>query len=306
MLARRRLLTGTLRASTRCNSTAAPKTTKALVALPPRLLPADDDNRVPRPPRRNRFGGTAFVLGFIPLFTFGLGVWQIRRLKWKVALIEELDEKLDREPIPLPPRVNIDVMPEFAFRKVVVRGIWDDEHTILLGPKKYDVEHGFDVITPLKRSGGSTLFVNRGFISREAVEQFLKHRSDGKEVEVLGMLHAPGERNKYTPDNKPETGDWHWLDLTAMKEHAGGDAAKVQAVLIDEIFDGHSAQITQKISRGEPVGRPGTIELRNMHAVYAATWWFSLSAATSVLFLRLIMRGRGPNTTFNKPRGRAF
>lgn len=109
MLARR-LLSRVSRTGTRCNSStstaSSSKTSTALVPLPPRLLPINEDAGVPRPPRRARFGGTALVLGFIPLFTFGLGVWQIRRLKWKVALIDELDEKLDREPIALPPRVK--------------------------------------------------------------------------------------------------------------------------------------------------------------------------------------------------------
>ncbi|KAH7106947.1 SURF1 family-domain-containing protein [Auriculariales sp. MPI-PUGE-AT-0066] len=275
---------------------------QALVPLPPRLLPVDEDTAVPKPPRRPRFSGTALVLGFIPVFTFGLGVWQIRRLKWKVALIEEVDEKLGREPIPLPPRVNVDVMPEFAFRKVRVWGSWDHGYTMFFGPKKYDVEHGFDVITPLLRTNGTTVLVNRGFVANAHMNDFLAaSRQDSQsQVEVLGMLHSPGPRNKYTPDNKPEEGEWHWLDLAAMKEHAGGDRAHVQAVLIDEIFDGHSALAVQNISKGIPVGIPVAIELRNMHAVYAATW-FSLSAVTSLLFLRLIMRGRGPSDIFNKP-----
>lgn len=132
---------------------------------------------------------------------------------------------------------SVDALPEFAFRKVRLYGTWDDARSILLGPKKYDVEHGYDVITPLKRPNGSTLLVNRGFISRDRAGEFLKQRSDqSKEVEVLGMLHAPGERSKYAPDNHPETGEWYWLDLAAVKEYAGGDAAKVQAVLVDEIF----------------------------------------------------------------------
>ena len=42
------------------------------------------------------------VVGFIPIFTFALGTWQVQRLQWKVALIDELKEKLDREPMILP------------------------------------------------------------------------------------------------------------------------------------------------------------------------------------------------------------
>ncbi|EJD51968.1 hypothetical protein AURDEDRAFT_181536 [Auricularia subglabra TFB-10046 SS5] len=308
MLARR-LPLRQLRQFARCNATqsssaqsSSSTTHKALVALPPRLLPVDENAGGPHPNKRSRFSGPALVLGFIPIFTFGLGIWQIRRLKWKLGLIEELDDKLARPPIPLPPRINLDALPEFAFRKVRVRGTWDSARSILYGPKKYDVEHGFDVITPLQRPNGSTLLVNRGFVARDRVADFFaRDRANaGKEVEVLGMLHAPAPRSKYAPDNDPEKGDWHWLDVQAMKEHAGGDDEGVQAVLIDEIFDGHSALATHNIAHAIPVGIPPSIELRNQHAVYAATW-FSLSAATTVLFARLILRGRGPNPIFNKP-----
>jgi len=39
----------------------------------------------------------------MPIFTFALGTWQ---LKWKVNLIDELQEKLEREPINLPRQVK--------------------------------------------------------------------------------------------------------------------------------------------------------------------------------------------------------
>lgn len=58
------------------------------------------------PPRPWYLSPTTLVLGFIPVFTFGLGYWQIRRLQWKVSLIEELEDKLRREPIRLPKNIK--------------------------------------------------------------------------------------------------------------------------------------------------------------------------------------------------------
>lgn len=46
------------------------------------------------------------LTGFIPIFCFGLGTWQVQRLRWKVALIDELEEKMERDPLPLPGRVK--------------------------------------------------------------------------------------------------------------------------------------------------------------------------------------------------------
>ena len=46
------------------------------------------------------------IVGIVPIFTFALGTWQVQRLKWKVNLIDELQEKLEREPMLLPRQVK--------------------------------------------------------------------------------------------------------------------------------------------------------------------------------------------------------
>lgn len=49
---------------------------------------------------------TMVLVGIMPFFTFALGTWQVQRLKWKVNLIDELEEKLRREPLMLPPKIK--------------------------------------------------------------------------------------------------------------------------------------------------------------------------------------------------------
>ncbi len=46
------------------------------------------------------------LVGTIPFLTFALGTWQLQRLKWKINLIDELEEKLQLRPVPLPPKVK--------------------------------------------------------------------------------------------------------------------------------------------------------------------------------------------------------
>lgn len=53
-----------------------------------------------------RWTGTTYVLAFIPVFTFGLGTWQVKRLFWKRALIEDLNDKMARDPMALPKNVK--------------------------------------------------------------------------------------------------------------------------------------------------------------------------------------------------------
>ncbi|KAJ1301742.1 hypothetical protein OPQ81_008975 [Rhizoctonia solani] len=252
---------------------------------------------------------TTLILAFIPIFTFGLGTWQIQRLQWKLALINELDEKSRREPLILPKRINLSVLPEFAYRRVLLTGTWDPDpsHTILLGPRTRDHVLGYHIISPLIRGdGASSVLVNRGFVSRDTLEQAKQVASgvrpdipktaglvasaatQGK-VQIEGMLTSPAKRNRFTPDNKPEIGEWYWADAEAMAK--------------DELFTGDGAEASRRSAHGIPIGRPPEIELRNMHATYAATW-YSLSAATAFMFFVLVRRGRGgKDPKFTQPNG---
>ena len=63
-----------------------------------------------------------YVLAFLQCFAMYLGFWQLRRLKWKVSLIDELEDKLRRDPLPLPRNINMDVLSEFEYRLFQVHG----------------------------------------------------------------------------------------------------------------------------------------------------------------------------------------
>jgi len=126
------------------------------------------------------------------------------------------------------------VIPEFVFRRVLVKGRWDHAHTMLLSPRVREGVHGFHVITPLIRDNGSTILVDRGFVSREFADSIPEPEEN--EVEVLGMLRMSQKRNFFTPDNKPDEGEWYWTDVEKMAEYAGGEKAGVQPVLLEEFF----------------------------------------------------------------------
>lgn len=106
---------------------------------------------------------------------------------------------------------------------------------MLLGPRVREGTAGFHIVTPLVRSDGSTVLVDRGFISNEFAGH-TESREEDKEVDVLGMLRTSQSRNNFTPDNHPEEGKWYWTDVDAMAEYSGGDRAGVQPVFVEEIF----------------------------------------------------------------------
>ena len=285
------------------------------------------------------------LVGIMPFFTFALGTWQVQRLKWKVNLIDELEEKLRREPLMLPPKikyvhsrpgnvpqspnertpfVSLAIIPEFVYRKVLMSGKWDYGHTIIVGPRTRDGTAGYHVVTPLVRSNGTTVLVDRGFVSKDAIEKFSKAADADEEVFVQGMLRVSQVRNNFTPDNHPEKGEWYWIDVDAMAEYAGGEKANVQPVFVEEIFgvylsgvrllaayvcvEGHAGEAAARLREGIPVGKSPVVEMRNSHMSYVVTWQvhalsffhlthsrpsrYSLSAFTTFMFLRLLTRQR--------------
>jgi surfeit locus 1 family protein len=206
--------------------------------------------------RYSLFSPTMIVLGTIPIFTFALGTWQVQRLKWKVSLIDELTEKLEREPIVLPNKVkcvlncvirclqhtlhspvSISAIPEFIYRKVVLTGKWDHARSMLLGPRVRDGANGYHIITPFIRLNGTTVLIDRGFISQEFADTIRRTSEvDGEEVTISGMLRDSQARNRFTPDNHPEVNQWYWADVDAMAEYAGGATDNVQPVFIEQLF----------------------------------------------------------------------
>lgn len=55
---------------------------------------------------RRRWGPVTIGLALCPIITFGLGTWQVQRLRWKVDLIENLEDRMSLDAIPLPRKVK--------------------------------------------------------------------------------------------------------------------------------------------------------------------------------------------------------
>lgn len=160
---------------------------------------------------------------------------------------------------------------------------------MLVSPRVREGVHGVHVVTPLVRDNGSTILVDRGFVSNELLSS-IDSIKDDREVEVLGMLRTSPPRNAFTPENEPEAGKWYWNDVEKMADFVGGDAARVQPVFVEQIFgayiehlagktfinihtEGHAGEANSLLTKGLPVGRAPTVDLRNSHLSYVITWY---------------------------------
>ncbi|KAF8665326.1 hypothetical protein AX16_000345 [Volvariella volvacea WC 439] len=176
---------------------------------------------------------------------------------------------------------------KFVYRKVYIKGKWDHARSMLLSPRVRDGVHGYHVVTPLIREDGSTVLVNRGFISKEFALDNKYQKPEGQ-VEVLGMLRISQPKNIFTPTNRPAEGKWYWVDVNAMADYAGGEDEGVQPVFMEQIFEGHEGEANMSLERGIPIGRAPTVDLRNSHLSYVITW-YALSGLTTFMFARVLM-----------------
>jgi len=168
----------------------------------------------------------------MPITAFILGTWQVQRLGWKSRLIAKSEDRLVRDPLPLPPHIDPSVISEFDFRRVLATGTLRHDQEMLVGPRMRNGEDGYMVITPLERKDGSTILVNRGWINKKHRNQRTRPDSLVKgEVTIEGLLREPWKKNRFTPENRPDKGEFYFPDVYQMAALTGSQPVWVEATM---------------------------------------------------------------------------
>src|SRR5919202_6716272 len=222
--------------------------------------------------------GLAALVGVAVLAA--LGVWQLRRLAWKEALIAHVAERVHRPAEPLPPEARWSALrPEdYEFRHVRVSGryLGDREvhaFTSLSEPKGPFGGPGYWVFTPLVLADGAAVFVNRGFVPMDRKDPATRAgREAAGPVEVTGLMRAPDRAGLFTPDPDPGKKVFFLRDPAAMARAAGLD--RVAPFYVDAAESGPG---------GLPQGGETRLSFPNPHLGYALTW-FGLAAALILMF----------------------
>lgn len=227
------------------------------------------------------------LLVLMPIISFGLGCWQVKRLQWKHNLIANAESQLALPPLPLPANLNVDVISEFDYRRVTATGEFDHAHEMLVGPRLYEGRNGFLVVTPLIRKDGSKLLVCRGWIEQSFERQSTRPESLVKgPVTVHCLIRKTPKKNMFTPDPKPEIGRYYFMDIPEMASRTGS-----QPIYLQELEDRESELLPEMAAmRGIPIGAPPKVEFRNTHFQYIMTW-FGLSIITTAMLV-LVFRQR--------------
>lgn len=261
--------------------------------------------------KTSSFSSRVFIglLCLMPIISFGLGTWQVKRLRWKTDLISEAEDRLTLPPLPLPPVVNPKIASshEFDYRRVVVKGTFRHDQEMYVLPRMRDGKEGFFVLTPLVRSDGSKLLINRGWIAKKFLPQETRPLSLPQgEVEIECLLRKTPEKNFFTPDAPPiESPMYHFMDINDMSRKTD-----CQPIYIEELLDlegisklpdiqGEILSVEQIERRGIPVGSSGKVEFRNTHFQYILTW-YGLSVFTTIMLFTLFKQSRQSTNTIKK------
>lgn len=218
------------------------------------------------------------AIALLPLIAIllGLGIWQVERRAWKLALIDRVEQGLAAAPVPAPgPAEWRGIGRDASYRKVRVSGQFLPCRTRLaqavteLGPGKW-------VMTPLVSDRGFTVFVNRGFLPEG------QHLPDCAGVQpapthVTGLLRLSEPKGGFLRANDPAADRWYSRDVAAM----GQGLTPLAPYFID----------ADRSGGGWPRGGMTVVRFSNNHLVYALTW-FGLAALTAWFAWRA-WRGRG-------------
>ncbi|XP_036385299.1 surfeit locus protein 1 [Megalops cyprinoides] len=226
-----------------------------------------------------------WLLLLIPVTTFGLGTWQVKRRQWKLQLIEDLKSLTTAEPINLP--VDLMELNSLEYRRVKVRGRYDHSQELYILPRSpvdpereareagrlsSSGETGANVITPFYCMDlGITILVNRGYVPKNKIRPETRMKGQvSDELDVVGVVRLTEQRKPFVPHNDIEGNHWHYRDLETMARVTGAEPIFIDAELASTI-------------PGGPIGGQTRVTLRNEHMQYIATW-YGLCMATSYMW----------------------
>ncbi|MEK4033440.1 SURF1 family protein [Methylocystis sp. IM3] len=222
----------------------------------------------------------AAAAALVAALLVGLGVWQLRRLAEKEALIARVEARVHLAAKPVPPPSEWAALDpaEYEFSHVTARGRYlpgRDALVFMKPPEGFGLEPGYMVLTPFALAEGGVIFVERGFVPTSRAEDAAGRAPPSGETTLTGLMHGPQRRNAFTPADTPDRFIWFTRDAGPIAARLGlSDAAPFTLALEAPASAGPN---------GFPRPASTAPEFANNHLSYALTW-FSLAVALVVMF----------------------
>ena len=183
-----------------------------------------------------------------PVVTAGLGIWQVYRYQWKLNLIKQAQDSLDKKPLKDPTNE--------PYRRIQLNGTLEDEKILVNGVE--NGVRGHYVIQPYIINN-QRILIQRGF------------QKDGKTLTTTSDqgLVLQNEQQGYRPDNNNTV--WYWKDINTISKLFHTDPILIGMIKNEQ----HKSGIEAK---------PG---YHNNHMQYIITWFtLSVFTAAAITFKR--------------------
>ncbi|TQF32425.1 SURF1 family protein [Bradyrhizobium sp. UNPA324] len=203
------------------------------------------------------------LIAFVVLIA--LGIWQIERRAWKLALIDRVEQRVHAAPQPIPAPVSWPAVSAAndEYRHVNVTGRFlHDRETLVQAVTEEGP--GYWVLTPLQRSDGTQVLINRGLVPSERRDASARRdgNPDGR-VEITGLLRITEPKGGFLRNNVPQHNRWYSRDVAAIAAARG--LHDVAPFFVDADAGSQSA--------GGPIGGLTVVRFPNNHLIYALTWF---------------------------------
>ena len=210
----------------------------------------------------------------------GLGVWQLQRLHWKLALIAEVSGHMTAPPISLDEALGMDA-DSVQYHRVVLQGRFANTKEAYVFTTDAAGEPVYHVLTPFLTNDGRTLLVDRGYVPKERLGPAAHSSIDG-ETGLIGVWRVPDAPGAFTPSPDLAHRIWYARDVTGI---AAADRVRLAAPVLIEADAAPNPG-------GWPKGGQTVVSFRNEHLSYAITW-FGLAAGLAGVYLAYhISKGR--------------
>ena len=198
------------------------------------------------------------------LMFIALGLWQLQRRVWKLALITNVEQRLHAQPTAAPgPGDWSRVTREHdEYRRVVAQGLFrNDAETLVQAVTERG--SGFWVLTPLFTRTGPIL-INRGFVPNERRARATRSSGDvTSAVTVTGLLRITEPGGGFLRNNDSRADRWYSRDVAAIASARGIEDAAPYFIDAD----------ATRNRGGLPLGGFTVVTFRNAHLVYSLTWF---------------------------------
>jgi surfeit locus 1 family protein len=212
----------------------------------------------------------------------GLGVWQLERLQWKLALIARVGSHMTAAPVSLD-RVMAMTAEQAQYRHVTVTGRFDHAREAYVFTTDAQGEAVYHVLTPLRTGDGRWLMVDRGSVPPARLNPASRAAANGAgETQVTGVWRKPDAPGLFTPAPDLKRRIWYARDLESI---AAADHLRLAAPVLIE------ADATPNPG-GYPKGGQTVVTFRNQHLSYAITWFGLAGGLLGIWIAYHVSKGR--------------